>query len=70
MGILLQKDPWSKALRDTLPALIPLGLVGIVPFNCSACEPYGCTGVFVVLSIRTSRAGCRLGKRMRFQVGK
>ena len=30
MGILLQQDQWSAALRETLPALIPLGLVGAV----------------------------------------
>ena len=30
MGILLQKDPWSDALRRTLPTLIPLGLLGVI----------------------------------------
>jgi cellulose synthase/poly-beta-1,6-N-acetylglucosamine synthase-like glycosyltransferase len=29
MGILLQKDPWSTAVRKTLPTLIPLGLLGL-----------------------------------------
>jgi hypothetical protein len=28
MGLLLQDDPWSAALRNTLPALVPLGLIG------------------------------------------
>jgi hypothetical protein len=29
MGVLLQKDNWSSALRKTLPTLIPLGLIGV-----------------------------------------
>jgi hypothetical protein len=29
MGILLQNDNWSSALRKTLPTLIPLGLLGV-----------------------------------------
>jgi hypothetical protein len=29
MGVLLQKDNWSSALRKTLPTLVPLGLIGV-----------------------------------------
>ena len=28
MGVFLQEDPWSKAISQALPALVPLGVVG------------------------------------------
>lgn len=33
MGIFLQKDPWSSAVRDALPGLIPLGLLGVLSLH-------------------------------------